>query len=67
VTALVMGQHWFVLDTHEYKEFSKAMEDSANQLIRAANEKNVDAAALRYFDLTLRCIDCHRYVETVGQ
>ena len=67
VTSLVKGQHWFVLDTPEYKEHTKAMEDSANQLIRAANEKNIDADALRYFDLTLRCIDCHRYLETVGQ
>ena len=66
VTALVKGQHWFVLDTPQYKEFTKDMESSANQLIRAADDKNIEAAALRYFDLTLRCIDCHRYLETVG-
>ena len=66
VNALVKGQHWFVLDTPQYKQFTKEMESSANQLIRAADDKNIEAAALRYFDLTLRCIDCHRYLETVG-
>ena len=67
VTELVKGQHWFVLDTPEYQAHSKAMEDAANRLIRAANEKNIDAVTLRYFDLTLSCVDCHRYFETVGQ
>ena len=64
VKALVKGQHWFVLDTPEYKRFSKDMELAATQLHDAAVDKNMDAAALRYFDLTLNCLDCHRYIET---
>ena len=66
VTALVKGQHWFVLDTPEYNDYSKDMEQAAQKLIKAADDKNMEAAALRYFDLTLNCIDCHRYLETVG-
>ncbi len=64
VKALVKGQHWFVLNTPEYKRLSAEMEISANRLELAANAKNVDAAALRYFDLTLNCLDCHNYIET---
>jgi hypothetical protein len=63
VTLLVKGQHWFVLDTAEYKRFSEDMELAATQLHAAAKAQNMEGAALRYFDLTLNCIDCHRYVE----
>lgn len=66
VTALVMGQHWFVIDTPEYREYSRDMETSAKRLKKAADDKNIEAAALRYFDLTLNCIDCHQYLETLG-
>lgn len=66
VTALVKGQHWFVLETEEYKNYSREMEQAARMLEVAAKDKNIEAAALRYFDLTLNCIDCHRYLETMN-
>ena len=64
VKTLVKGQHWFVLNTPEYKRLSAEMEIAATRLEQAAISKNGDAAALRYFDLTLNCIDCHNYIET---
>ena len=64
VTAIVKGQHWFVLNTPEYNEYSRDMEQAGKRLVDAADDKNIEAAALRYFDLTLNCIDCHRYLET---
>ena len=64
VTAVVKGQHWFVLDTPAYKQYSQDMERAAQLLVDAAEKKNIEAATLRYFDLTLDCIDCHRYIET---
>ncbi len=65
-TAIVKGQHWFVLNTPEYQEYSKDMEVAANRLIEATEREDIEASALRYFDLTLTCIDCHRYLETLG-
>ena len=67
VSALVKGQHWFVLETEEYQEHTVAMKDAADRLQKAAVQENIDAAALRYFDLTLTCIDCHQYLETMGK
>ena len=64
VTAIVKGQHWFVLDTPAYKDYSQDMEQAAKRLVAAADKKNLEAATLRYFELTLNCIDCHRYLET---
>ena len=67
VTALVKGQHWFVLDSQEYKDYSKDMEQAAQLISNAAEDKNLESAALRYFDLTLTCIDCHQYLERQSQ
>ncbi len=63
VTALTKGQHWFVLDTTEYRRYSEDMETAAQRLHAAAEDKNLEASALRYFDLTLNCIDCHEYIQ----
>lgn len=67
VTQMVLGQHWFVLDTPGYRQQSQEMERAAKRLHDAAKGKNIEAATLRYFDLTLTCIDCHQYLETQGQ
>lgn len=63
IKALVKGQHWFVLQTDEYQDYSKEMQLAAGRLEQAAEARSVDAAALRYFDLTLNCLDCHGYIE----
>lgn len=63
VTALTKGEHWFVLDTPEYKSYSEDMKAAAKRLHEAAAKENIEAAALRYFELTLNCIDCHNYLE----
>ena len=64
IKMLVRGHQWFVFDEPEYKRYSKEMERAAGHLQAAAREKNMDAAALRYFRLTMNCLDCHRYIET---
>lgn len=63
IKALVKGQHWFVLRTPEYQGYSAEMQLAAGRLVQAAENRNVEAAALRYFDLTLNCLDCHGYIE----
>lgn len=63
IKALVKGQHWFVLRTPEYQSYSAEMQVAAGRLVQAAENRNLEAAALRYFDLTLNCLDCHGYIE----
>jgi sensor histidine kinase regulating citrate/malate metabolism len=64
VMALTKGQHWFVIDTPDYRKHGEDMTAAAQRLLDAAESKNIEAAALRYFDLTLNCLDCHQYIET---
>ncbi len=65
VSSYVKGESWFVLKTPEYQAFSEDMRQTAGKLNQAAEERNVEAAALRYFELTINCIDCHQYIAKV--
>lgn len=54
---------WNVLDTTEYVRESQAFIRATERLLDTAKERNGDAVALAYMDVTLSCIHCHRYVK----
>jgi hypothetical protein len=56
---------WRVLQTEEYVQHSTEFRRTADALGAAAKKKNVDAAALAYVDLTMKCVNCHKYVRGV--
>ncbi len=53
------------LMTAEYAQQSIEFRRSANALTKAAKEKNIDAAALAYMDMTMKCVNCHKHVRDV--
>jgi hypothetical protein len=53
---------WKVFRTPRYEIYSDDFRRDAEALIQSAKEKNLDAAALAYVDLTLTCVKCHKYV-----
>jgi hypothetical protein len=56
---------WDVLQTQEYYERSADFRRSIGELKNAADKKNLDGAALAYMGVTLKCIECHRYLREV--
>lgn len=56
---------WNVLETQEYYERSADFRRSVQELKSAAQKKNLDGAALAYMGVTLKCIECHRYLRQV--
>ncbi len=56
---------WRVLKTPAYEMYSNAFQRNNASLIRSAKDKNIDAAALAYVDLTLTCVKCHKHVREV--
>jgi len=56
---------WFVLKTPKYELHSDEFRRAANNIVRKAREKNLDGAALAYFDMTMVCLRCHQYVREV--
>ncbi len=60
--ALSKQAEWMIIRTPEYELQTGSFRRSAQDLVKAANNKNVDGAALAYVELTLSCVKCHKYV-----
>lgn len=65
MSVLSLETNWQVLQTAEYLDRSKEFRRIADSLTQAAKKKNLDGAALAYVQLTMNCIDCHKYVRGV--
>jgi hypothetical protein len=57
---------WQVLQTEEYARQSAEFRRSCDTLRRAAGEKNLDGALLAWMEVTMKCVQCHRYVRDAG-
>lgn len=51
-----------MLKSPEYVQPSAAFVRAAEDLVEAAKHRDIDAAALDYVSLALKCFECHRYV-----
>lgn len=56
---------WQVLQTAEYLHFSGEFRRAADAMHAAAEKKNLDAATLAYISMTLKCVECHKYVRDI--
>lgn len=65
ISLLSQEANWRVLQTPDYLQHSAEFRRAADALTAAANKKNLDGAALAYVDLTMKCVNCHKYVRGV--
>jgi hypothetical protein len=56
---------WNVLETEDYVQHSTEFRRTADAITEAARKKNIDGAALAYVDMTMKCVNCHKYVRGV--
>lgn len=56
------AEQWNVQNDVLYKDYSNNFQRTATALRDAAETNNFDAAALKWFDTTMKCIECHKYV-----
>lgn len=54
--------NWKINETDKYLVYTNDFLRRAQGLKKAAKEKNIDAAALSYVDMTLTCVKCHQYL-----
>src|SRR5262249_21160294 len=64
--AISKEAEWKVIKSPQYEIFSNDFRRTADTLAKNAKEKNLDAAALTYVELTLNCVKCHKYVRESG-
>ncbi len=60
--ALSQQADWQIRQTPEYQKFTADFARHADSLLKAANNKNVDAATVAYFQMTVSCTTCHKYL-----
>ena len=63
---LSMESQWQVLRTQRYVDQSADFRHAIQHLVDAAKSKDIDAVALAYVDVTLKCVHCHKYVRDGG-
>lgn len=56
------AEKWRVSNDIMYRHHSEDFQSRVEKLIRASKEESVDAAALAYFDTTMSCVECHKWV-----
>ncbi len=65
MSLLSLAASWQVLQTPQYLEHSRKFRSAADSLTAAAKKKNLDKATEAYNLVTLRCVECHKYVRDV--
>jgi hypothetical protein len=54
---------WRVSNDAMYRQHSTEFQRKVSQLDKSAKDKQLDGAALAYIDLTMSCVDCHKWVK----
>ncbi len=65
MSLLSQATTWQVLQTPGYMQRSGEFRRSVDALTEAAKKQNLDGATLAYVDVTLKCVECHKYVRGV--
>jgi hypothetical protein len=60
-------EEWVAIKSPKYTVFTNEFRRNADKLIAKAKAKNLDGAALAYFELTMTCVHCHEYVREVKE
>lgn len=58
---------WQVLQTEDYARQSAEFRRSCDSLRTAAKAKNLDGAALAWMEVTMKCVQCHKYVRDAAR
>lgn len=65
LSLLSLAASWQVLQTPEYAQQSLEFRRACDAVSAAAKKKNIDGAALAYMEMTMKCVNCHKYVRGV--
>ena len=59
---LSQESQWKVIQVEPYLKMSSEFRTSAERLRDAAKANNLDGATLAYFDMTMNCVRCHKFL-----
>jgi len=62
LSAMSRESNWRVFENPDYEQQSITFRRHVDSLVKAAGDKNLDAATLAYVRVTMSCVDCHKLV-----
>ena len=62
LSAMSREADWRVFQNPDYDQQSVIFRGHVDTLVKAARDKNLDAATLAYVRMTMSCVDCHKLV-----
>ena len=62
MSLLTQALGWQTLEGTEYTQRSTDFRRSVEKLTQEAKKKNLDGVSLAYIDITIKCLQCHKYV-----
>ena len=62
VQNVTSGEQWVAIDNDKYRRLTEDFKMATKRLMEATKTKNLDATALRYYNLSTSCIDCHNHI-----
>lgn len=65
LAALSQTASWRVMQSPQYTQYSAEFGRLAEKLVRMADDRNIDGATLAYVELTINCVNCHKYFRSV--
>ncbi len=62
VQLVTAGGQWVAIDSDQYRKLTEEFNTTTRRLAEAAEGKNLDAIALRFYAMSNSCIDCHKHI-----
>lgn len=62
VQHITTASQWVEIDNDFYRKLTQDFKTSTKRLKEASKTKNLDAIALRFYNMSTNCIDCHKHI-----
>ncbi len=56
------GALWVAIENADYTRLSDEFKTATRRLMTAAETGNIESTALRFYELSTSCIDCHQHI-----
>lgn len=65
LNAMSVAAEFMVVKEPLYADEAAEFRRTVNKMEKAAKELRLDAATLSFMDMTMSCVECHKYVRTI--
>lgn len=65
VQRITEAKEWVQIDNENYQKLDEDFKTAITRLAEAAKSENLEATALRYYQMSTSCIDCHQHIRIV--